>query len=876
MRAVLLALLATSAAAQSADDVCAVGDARAELDVAGVRAALYDNGQLFWDGGRAEYEVPRGSGKTALFNMPLWVAGVVDGEVRSAGSAYGMAYWPGPLEPGGTTTAARCAALDRIWTVRTADLEAYDRTDTASTDLAEWPVAWGAPFYTDADGDGRQGPSEPTVSLEPGDAGYGSKALGLEAGERPVVFGRQTAWWVMNDAGGTARWTPAPLGLEVRVTAWAPGDPAEPDLLESTFYRFELVNRGPAAIEDAYAGFYVDADLGEFVDDVVHSDSARSMLVFYNSDEFDDGPEGYGSPPPALGVDLLRGGWAAMNVTNGGTLTSHPMTAVEAYRYLRGYWRDGTPMTLGGIGYDPGSQEITRWAYPGDPVAGAYWSAENVDGAGGRDDYRPYATASARLGTLAPGDRATVDVGVLFARGADRLASVEALRRVSDRVQALYEAGALTALVEEPAAPAAAPTLLEPADGFVLSDARARFAWGGLPDATAYRFQVGLDVTFDSLLVDRLTDSTAVTLALEALPINLTEPLHWRVVGERVGVPGPPSAARTFTGYRFGPAFASFEVVANGAGPLDPPDPGAAAFAGFPTPEGLDPTPRQQTTGTRWLVSTGGRGTYEEFEERALRSGELTGLGGEDLEMRFTGESVALRRFQDGAAVPVPFELWATGLDSPDDPSDDVRLIPVLNDRDLDGTFNLSTPDSPLSSSTDDPETDWVYWYLPADPSPGEAGYLAFATGGPDGGVDVDELGEELLARTTLVGWNLGSAPPYPAALPEPGTVFRIVVSDPLPVAWDEPPVEARLSLEAWPNPARDHVEVAFGLEAAGAVRLRVVDVLGREVATLVDVPRAAGEHRVGLDASRLAAGVYVVVLEAGGERVTRTMTVAR
>ena len=53
-------------------------------------------------------------------------------------------------------------------------------------------------------------------------------------------------------------------------------------------------------------------------------------------------------------------------------------------------------------------------------------------------------------------------------------------------------------------------------------------------------------------------------------------------------------------------------------------------------------------------------------------------------------------------------------------------------------------------------------------------------------------------------------------------------------------------------------------------------DVLGRRVAVLADGPLAAGEHRIALDAARLAAGVYVLVLESGGRRTARTVVVAR
>ena len=81
------------------------------------------------------------------------------------------------------------------------------------------------------------------------------------------------------------------------------------------------------------------------------------------------------------------------------------------------------------------------------------------------------------------------------------------------------------------------------------------------------------------------------------------------------------------------------------------------------------------------------------------------------------------------------------------------------------------------------------------------------------------------------------------------------------------------LALRAAPNPLGAATTLAFTLPDAADVRLTVADVLGREVARW-DGPHAAGEHSVRLDAAALAAGVYVVRLEAGG--AVRTATVTR
>lgn len=69
--------------------------------------------------------------------------------------------------------------------------------------------------------------------------------------------------------------------------------------------------------------------------------------------------------------------------------------------------------------------------------------------------------------------------------------------------------------------------------------------------------------------------------------------------------------------------------------------------------------------------------------------------------------------------------------------------------------------------------------------------------------------------------------------------------------------------LAAWPNPFNPSTTLAFDLPEAGDARLVVVDLLGREVARLLEGPRAAGSVRVAWTPdAKLASGLYFAVLE--------------
>ncbi|WP_412069555.1 PQQ-dependent sugar dehydrogenase [Rubrivirga sp. IMCC43871] len=87
-------------------------------------------------------------------------------------------------------------------------------------------------------------------------------------------------------------------------------------------------------------------------------------------------------------------------------------------------------------------------------------------------------------------------------------------------------------------------------------------------------------------------------------------------------------------------------------------------------------------------------------------------------------------------------------------------------------------------------------------------------------------------------------------------------------------PPPAGVTLAVVPNPSRGASALAVTLVAAGPARVTVVDALGRTVALLHDGPLAAGPTRLAVPS--LSAGVYLAVIEAGGGRMVRALTVVR
>ncbi|MDX1741504.1 MAG: T9SS type A sorting domain-containing protein, partial [Rhodothermales bacterium] len=75
----------------------------------------------------------------------------------------------------------------------------------------------------------------------------------------------------------------------------------------------------------------------------------------------------------------------------------------------------------------------------------------------------------------------------------------------------------------------------------------------------------------------------------------------------------------------------------------------------------------------------------------------------------------------------------------------------------------------------------------------------------------------------------------------------------------------ARLQIDPiHPNPARHSVDVTFSLDRPAGATIDVYDVLGRRVLTETSDVFLPGDHRVPLDVSGLATGVYFVRVAAG------------
>jgi hypothetical protein len=89
-------------------------------------------------------------------------------------------------------------------------------------------------------------------------------------------------------------------------------------------------------------------------------------------------------------------------------------------------------------------------------------------------------------------------------------------------------------------------------------------------------------------------------------------------------------------------------------------------------------------------------------------------------------------------------------------------------------------------------------------------------------------------------------------------------------------PKEFMLS-QNYPNPFNPTTTIEFTLQEDGHVVLKLYDLSGRELVTMLDEERKAGYYQlVTLDASRFGSGTYFYRLQAGGRLLTRKMLLVK
>ena len=381
------------------------------MDINKVEMAVRNNGVIANEPntGATGLFYPKGQRQRGLvYAGGLWVAGKVNGQLRTAVSYYTSEFQPGPILPDG----APADPSDPLYNVAK-----YNLGDT------------------------------PDPALVP---------LGCPA----EVWGHQMLFCVYNDLGPehAGVFQQPPIGLEVQQTVWAYDRSSA--LGTTVFIRFVITNKNSEghALDSVYVGLWLDPDIGDSSDDALGYDSELMLSYAYNSDNDDAGY--YGDGAPAVGAMLLQGPLVdapgqTVTLPDGSVYedkillgqtafftflntTTDPRFkgpkrdatgAATAYTYMKGLMGNGEPWV------DPVTGESTVFPYSGDPVAGTGWVFDQGGDVSIGNSSGPI--------TLGSGESQVLVYAIVVGDGSevsgDHLKSVERLKENANAVCDFYE-----------------------------------------------------------------------------------------------------------------------------------------------------------------------------------------------------------------------------------------------------------------------------------------------------------------------------------------------------------------------------------------------------------------------------------------------------
>jgi hypothetical protein len=138
--------------------------------------------------------------------------------------------------------------------------------------------------------------------------------------------------------------------------------------------------------------------------------------------------------------------------------------------------------------------------------------------------------------------------------------------------------------------------------------------------------------------------------------------------------------------------------------------------------------------------------------------------------------------------------------------------------------------------------------------------------------IDAEEVTDNNLNRIDFCHWSDLWGGSF-----GPGIIVgehKTVLLNPIVVSIEDKPIapERFLLSQNYPNPFNPSTTIRYRIPETGLVTLKVYDILGREVATLVNEEKPVGNYEVEFDGSNLSSGVYFYQLKAGSFIQTRKM----
>jgi hypothetical protein len=131
------------------------------------------------------------------------------------------------------------------------------------------------------------------------------------------------------------------------------------------------------------------------------------------------------------------------------------------------------------------------------------------------------------------------------------------------------------------------------------------------------------------------------------------------------------------------------------------------------------------------------------------------------------------------------------------------------------------------------------------------------------------------------IGWYNRADPNYASGRTPSYENLLLTASIAVPTAVNEAAIRTNVPqqyglAQNYPNPFNPSTTIKFQMPSKGFVKLKIYDMIGREIATLVDGFQEAGTHDVKFDASNLPSGIYFYRITTGTYGATKKLVLIK
>ncbi|MCC6412874.1 MAG: PQQ-binding-like beta-propeller repeat protein [Saprospiraceae bacterium] len=353
-----------------------------------LEATLFPKPSMFFDGENATFLSTNDSAAT-IFTFSPWIGGVdPEGNLKLAVSQYDVPFSDfanGPFN-------GQPDDFDQVWLATRKEIKSmrldFDTDGSLDNpvpfDLLTWPGK-GNPHFKYNLGF-LPVTTNPDLFPAPFVDVNNDGLYNVYDGDYPEIKGDQMVWMCFNDKTSHEQSNGNMLEFNLEIEIYTYDCVGDPTINGSFFAHFDIKNMANERADSIFMGFFTDFDLGCYTDDYLGVLPDVKTFYAYNATANDADcldVNGFGSQIPVQSITFLNrelSHFTPMFIGSGGSIpmgANQPILPNEYYNYLTGTWRDGTPLTYGGTGYNPGSSDVVPIAFPDNPSDPQGWSMCN-------------------------------------------------------------------------------------------------------------------------------------------------------------------------------------------------------------------------------------------------------------------------------------------------------------------------------------------------------------------------------------------------------------------------------------------------------------------------------------------------------------------